>query len=533
MIESLKVSKLNKLFSSWKFLRYYWLTIIVLSAMIALTADLWTTRNGPGASGDSVHYMQGADNILAGHGFSRIKATGQYTPITSFPPGYSIVLAGLGALGLPAFSAARFLNVTLFGVNTLLMGLLVFRSTHSGLLAILASWMFMYIKDVFLIHTWVMSEPLFIFLVLLAMLLLDIYLKNRTLAVLILACLIIGYASITRYVGLALIPAMCIPILLKNREKNEHRWRDVFISIGLCTLPLIGWFWRNALVTSNLANRQFGYHPISKDLIFAFLDELSYWWFEPSLHFPWRLRWSLLALFFAIGVAVYLYTLYRRTKSHEEIKVTIIPGFITIFGIFYSIIVILNTTLVDASTDIQTIQRYALLLVVFGIIWGFSTYNLIGRSRMSRAIVQTCLVIAGLGLTLFYASKSVPFFIHPGYNFGYTDIRQNWTCEVNLLKSIDAQTFVITNNYELYYFLAGKPAYTLTGQYDPSLGKNVQDYGANIEYIKNMLRNGAILAPLGNPDSYPGEVNALIGDMHLRISADCSNLRLYVLGPNP
>ncbi|HSB67053.1 MAG TPA: phospholipid carrier-dependent glycosyltransferase, partial [Anaerolineales bacterium] len=495
-----------------RYLRYYWLIILLASAVIATSAEVWFTRNGPGVSGDSVHYMQGANNLVAGKGFSRLKANGQYLPITGFPPGFSIALASLGQVGIPAFEAGRFLNSILFGLNTALVGWLIYRASRSGLLAILGGWMFMYARNIVQIHSWVMSEPLFLFLSLLTIVLLDLYLQRDKLALLILASLLIGFASLTRYVGLSLIPAACIAILFFSPHKSVRKWRDILLSVIISLTPVILWFWHNAQVTGNPVNRQMIYHPISKNLIFTLFNELSYWWFAPSLSLPWKVRWGLLFLFFVLGLGIFLYQFYKQQNRASSDRVSPISIITATFLAFYVLALLLNTSFIDASTDEPSIKRYAIPLIAVGIIWTFTSYALVGRQGWSKNIAHSILIILGLGMTLFYASKSVSFILHPGFSFGYTDDLRSWTCEVDMLRAMDARQVTITNDYEQFYFLAGRPAYALTGKFDPYLNKLADDFSSSIEIVENMLRGGAVLAILGNPDQYPNEANALIGD---------------------
>jgi hypothetical protein len=406
---------------------------------------------------------------------------------------------------------------------------LLYRSTRSGLLAILGSWLFIFARNIVLIHAWVMSEPMFIFLSLLSLLLLVFYLERGKLWTLIVLSLVIAYASLTRYAGLALIPTACLAILLLGDKKVAQRWQ-ASILVGLLSLVPVGlWFLRNAQVSGNLVNRQFIYHPISRDLIFTLFDELSYWWFAPSLGLPWRLRWALLALFVLIGLGIYLYAHRQKYSTLNDDRVSQISGIIALYGFFFLLVLLLNTSFIDASTDAPSIKRYVIPLVAAGIIWSLATYSLIGRQGWAKRINLILILPIGFGMSLFYASKSVPFVLHPGFNFGYTDALHTWTCEVDLLKNLDPQQVLLTNDYELFYFLAGRPAYQLTSDYDPYLGGEAEDSEESISSARDMLNNGAILATLGDPNQYDNAVNSLIGDMGLKISADCSHLRLYAL----
>src|SRR3989304_2897316 len=104
---------------------------LIIPAALAVGLALVQTRFGPGASGDSVHYLMGAQSLIAGNGYSRVSGGGELRPITGFPALYSLVLAGLGATGLDLIDAAGGLNVVLFGMNAFLLGLIILRHTHS------------------------------------------------------------------------------------------------------------------------------------------------------------------------------------------------------------------------------------------------------------------------------------------------------------------------------------------------------------------------------------------------------------------
>jgi hypothetical protein len=516
----------------WKYSHYLWLVIVLASAILATSAELWLTRGGAGASGDSVHYMQGAENLLAGNGFSRLKANGQYSPITSFPPGFSFSLAGITFLGMPTFEAGRILNALLFGINTALVGLLIYRATRSGVFGILGSWLFMSSGSLIRIHAWIMSEPQFIFLALLSLILLDVYLHRGKFIFLILACLTIGFAGLTRYVGLSLVPAACLSILFIGSKKPVYRWRDAILAGIVSLTPIILWIFHNIQGTGNPVNRQLIYHPISRNLLFSFVDEFSLE-IAPSLGLPWRIRWTILAVILLTGLGIYLFSLYEKRHNLPMNQAFLISTITLIFGISYTLVVIFNTNFIDAATDQSTIMRYGFPLIAVAIVWVFSTYSYLAQHGRTKKIAYAGIVLVGLGLAASSFIKSVEFVMNPGYAFGYTDFRRGGMCEVSLLRALPPQQEVITNDYELYYFLAGRPAYTLTSQYDPSLGRTVEDYGATMASIESMLRNGAILASLGDPNSYSGEVNALIGDMGLKITSECSKLRLYSLPPAP
>ena len=87
--------------------RMRWLVGSLIISALAVVAALYLTRSGAGASGDSVHFLMGAENILEGNGYSRTAGDGTTRPITHFPPLYSILIAAIGVFGAEAGSAAR------------------------------------------------------------------------------------------------------------------------------------------------------------------------------------------------------------------------------------------------------------------------------------------------------------------------------------------------------------------------------------------------------------------------------------------
>ena len=106
-------------------------SVYLLLAVAASLLALYFTRDGPGITGDSVHYVMGAENLLQGHGFSRTGGAGEILPITGFPPGTSTVLVAVGIFIEDLFQGARLLNSILFGVNIFLVAYLVRKITGS------------------------------------------------------------------------------------------------------------------------------------------------------------------------------------------------------------------------------------------------------------------------------------------------------------------------------------------------------------------------------------------------------------------
>src|SRR4030066_167150 len=96
-----------------------WILLIILAALSLVgMLGLWrSTPYGLGLVNDSATYVEGATSLLAGNGYVRVSGGGEIKPITHFPPFFSLILAGLGLVGMDLLQGARAPIPPLFGVD--------------------------------------------------------------------------------------------------------------------------------------------------------------------------------------------------------------------------------------------------------------------------------------------------------------------------------------------------------------------------------------------------------------------------------
>ena len=243
-------------------LRYVSFVILGLLAAIGIFLILKATPEGLGLSDDSIGYIAGARSMLAGQGY-REAWLASNGPVTHFPPGFSSVLAFVGWFGLDPLRGARLVNTLLFGLNTLLLGILGWRMTKSLPAGLVLAALFVSNDSMLQVHAVAMSEPLFIFLSLLSFWAFDLYFERDTHWLWLVACgILVGWAYLTRYSGLALVATFIVALAILRDS-----WRRRLAGIGIFlagALPwMIGWGLRNELVAGNATNRELLYHPIT------------------------------------------------------------------------------------------------------------------------------------------------------------------------------------------------------------------------------------------------------------------------------
>ncbi len=228
---------------------------LLLAALAALGMVLALLRNhpyGPGLHWDSVNYIGTADNLLAGEGWTQFNRA----PYVRFAPLYPALLAVLGLLsGFDPRSLAGPLNALLFGLTVFTFGHWLRQRIQSRWLALWGCLALACSLPLTVISSTAMSEPVFIFLITLALFSMDCFRRGDQRAALIWAALFTAFGLLARYAGIALFMTLLLFLLLlpglRLREKIKHS--AVFLLIA--GLPIGLWLLYNVLrVGSPLSN---------------------------------------------------------------------------------------------------------------------------------------------------------------------------------------------------------------------------------------------------------------------------------------
>jgi 4-amino-4-deoxy-L-arabinose transferase-like glycosyltransferase len=474
--------------------KLWWVVITIILAVAGMAAVTYQTQAGPGVTGDSVHYVMGAQNLLLGNGYSRYSGGWEPVPITGFPPLFSLLLAGAGFFTSDLFNAARIINILVFGLNIFMVGFLTHRFTRNTTSALIASFLVMASATMIHYHAWVMTEGLYIFITLISLYTLVLYFETNKLYILIITALLMAASILTRYVGLTSVATAGLGILLLSRLNWKIRLQHIAVLAVFSLTPFILWLYRNSVVSNSLVNRQLIFHFMSPELIRGFISEAVSWFSPRVLHLPYALDGLLFIIFALVIPLLYLINALKSGIWHKATpwqKFDILPLLVILFIPSYAILLVANTTLIDAGTSLAATQRYLLpVFVMMVILLVCAVYRLV-ESR-PRGLKITSLVI-GVIFIGFFVSGSWSDLRNPNKNLGYTDMKHAWTDMVNALDSIDNSHLFISDNVELFYFLAGRPAYAFPISYDSYTQQARQDYTEQIARAKTNLDHGAII----------------------------------------
>lgn len=278
--------------------------VLLAPALVGALALAVVTRGGAHASPDSAFYVGLARNLAGGVGWE--SPPGSF-PLSHFPPLFPAVLAVFGWLGVDPLDAAGWLNPVLFGASAALVALVVHRATGSVAVGAGAAVSLVVSRDLLFAHSSALSEPLFIFLTLAAMVCLGRHLGSGSLGWLVSAAGLAGAATLTRYAGIVLVAVGVVAILAGARPLRRVGLAAGFAAVSL--LPTLVW-----LTFAGSGDRPFGWHPFGLDYLLVTGRSLSAWILPRSL--PWPARGvSALA---AVTLVAVLLTRARARSGHVE-----------------------------------------------------------------------------------------------------------------------------------------------------------------------------------------------------------------------
>ncbi len=464
---------------------------------------LYSTPEGLGLSDDSIGYIAGARSILSGQGY-REAWLASNGPVTHFPPGFSAALALVGLSGLDPLRGARFLNALLFGANALLLGVIGWRMTSSKVTGVTAALLFVVNASLFNAHAVAMSEPLYIFFSLAAFLTFAEYFlqspspsgRGQGEGWLIAAGVLVAFAYLTRYAGLAMLATFIVALILLH-----DTWKKKLTSAGIFLISflpfMIGWAVRNMLVADNATNRTMVYHPLTAENVQTGIYNISEFLIPVE---DWRRALMQIPNFFlnVSATLVLVLLIWVATKglkkfflpNSEPPEILSFTNGLYIFGYLASIF---STMLwFDAATKfklriLSPVYVSLLVLLVLLLHWAWQNRNVILRGLI------VLLTIGIIGLSAYDTSAFVTK-LHKGGQ-GYASFKWYDSEAMAFLRGLPEGTGIYTNQPGPVYLYTGRPTYVLPDRVDGVTGLPREGYVKGVQALhEDVLSGNAVLA---------------------------------------
>jgi 4-amino-4-deoxy-L-arabinose transferase-like glycosyltransferase len=445
--------------------------LLILIALVGLGLLLWATRWGIGTSPDSIAYIKAARDFWAE---SVIVAN----PALIFrPPFYPMLLAAVSLVGMDPFITARWLNAILYAVNILLVGMIIRQyQPRSAWLAILGALLMLFANPLLEIHAYAWSEPLFILLGYLGLLLLANYVEHEKKGYLLLAAVLLGLALLTRYAGVAFLATAALSLLLLGRQSWGRRLGTAVLFGLVAVLPLLLWLARHIGSDRLAGGRAFVFHPAGRghfwQAVYTFSD-----WLQAPLVSPGFLRVALLVGVAGAAVALLLHRFATPRRQHN-----VIPSIYKILLLLlpvYILFLLISISFLDAATplDNRILSPLYPALVMLGL---YALEELFQQSQRWRAI-QVSLVLLLVIFVGMSAVRNGRWIWQASQNgLGFSSLAWQQAELIAQIKMLPTDTLIFSNLPDAVYFLAERPANPLPRKRDATTQQINNQYEADL-----------------------------------------------------
>ncbi|HVQ40533.1 MAG TPA: glycosyltransferase family 39 protein, partial [Pyrinomonadaceae bacterium] len=328
---------------------------ILLLAVLAILIAWLATRYGIGLTPDSTVYLDAAHNLLNDRGLTALTGRGEFGPLTHYPPLYPAVLALLTRLGIlfggqSIEGTARVLNSFIFGANVLLVGVGIRSYARSSYwLPVIGSALTLTAPAIAGIHTFALTEGLFIFLSLGGLLSLSRFIETKKQPWLMTAAVMVTLAFLTRYVGITLILTGVLVLLFVQGRSLRQRGIAA-LSFGLVAgAPMALWTLRNLRLSAGVSDREFVFHPIGLRQIVSGVSTASTWLLLGKVGTNYRIVFFALELGLTIVIAIYLLRRNRPAPADKEISSPLVIILVTFVGCYVAFL-IFTASFIDADS---------------------------------------------------------------------------------------------------------------------------------------------------------------------------------------
>jgi hypothetical protein len=440
--------------------------MLAAPAVVGAVVLLAVARRGVYVSPDGVDYLGTARNLVHGRG---LRPPPGSPPPANFPPLFPLVLAAGALLGPDPLDVAAVVNPLLFGATILVVTLALRRLTGSTALATAGGVVTLVAADLLAYHTAALSEPLFVFSAVLALVVLARAIETRRLELLLGAAGLAGAAALTRYVGVAVVAAGAAGLIWAGRGRRGHGVVDAgsYLVVGL--LPLAGWLLAVPALGTGGGHRHPALHPFGWRYLLGGLRAASRW-VLPGAVAPGPRLAALAVVASALAAAAVTTRDRHRTRP--------LPVLVGLFAGFYLVALLVDRLLFDVTGRLD--NRFLVPLHVAAVVLAVDVVaRLPASGRRVAAGAAAVLVLPQLAAAISWLDRA------PG---GYAGPLWRRSAVMADVASLPHGVPVFTNAPDAVYFLTGRTARRIPEEAEFLSGRRRAAFGQELAAMAGELR---------------------------------------------
>ena len=468
---------------------------VAVIGLLAVLIVVLATPFGIGVTPDSTVYLEAARNLLEGRGLIAL-AKGEVRPLTHYPPLYPSLLALLSATHVSGETAARWLQAALFGANVWIVGQAIARyARESFWLPIVGALLTLTAPDIASVHTFALTEPLFILLTLSCLVTLARFLETERWWYLMAAALLAALAVLTRYVGGAVIAAGVIALMLAGKPDWRKRVTSAIVFGAIASAPMLVWMLRNSRLSGQATDRHLDFHLPGLNQVVVAFSTFSSWLLLGKVRTDLRAAFFIAEVLLAGVFIVYLWKEIRRPSPEPgstrlrlpaDHALAKLPIVILIFIISYIGFLIITATLFDVvifdERTLVPVHVVSIILVICLVGRFWPHFQKRRAIRIAFALVALCLIGS-------YSLRAANWFTRTRQDGqGYASRTWKESETIARLRTLPPDVVIYSNGYDAIYHFTGR-----SGQFIPEktvfvTGKANQNYEAELEKMRRTLR---------------------------------------------
>jgi len=218
----------------------------IIGILGALLIFLFTRHGGIGLEPDSIVYLSTARSAATGGGFFEFEGI----PVIDFPIGYPAFLGIIQFISrVDILQSAHIINMILYFILIYLSGCIINQIAPKNKWIKIAFLLLIVFSPTLLnVYTVLMSETLFLVMILLFFIALHQYGQKKTMNALLLVAVIAGLSCVVRYAGVTLVGAGGLMILFDKKLKIDLKIKHILIFGIIGIAFLVGNLLRNHLI---------------------------------------------------------------------------------------------------------------------------------------------------------------------------------------------------------------------------------------------------------------------------------------------
>ncbi|HZJ27984.1 MAG TPA: hypothetical protein VFF40_13395 [Acidimicrobiia bacterium] len=485
------------------------LVVSIGLGLIAAVLALLVSRDRISVAQDSAIYLGIAHNLLHGHGLTSpltLLFTDSFTPlatrtfhgslpVTTLPPGYSLLVAAVGVFGVSLETAARIVGALSLGVATFLLARMSLRLTGGAWpVAIGVAVLFLGAGPLseagivpgswLLLSAFALSEVPFLAVALATLLALAALLRTGSRSFLVLTGLGIGAAILLRFLGIALLGTAVLLVAFDRSHPLRERLRQVVVLGVLGLGPTLVWLASMALVVGRgKASTPPRYHSLATMRLRSGLENVAHWLVPTNVADGLAIVILVVVIVAVAGMAVLLMRhdppdFLAPVPPDEPLR----DPLLRVLGVFavISILALVGSHLVVNAAISFDVRFIAPLRAIAYVLLAVIVYRFLRRAHVGVAaviVLGACIVV-----TLPFAGDAVRL-VRDGAISGLS--RPSPTIEA--VRDLPEDAVIVTNVPEQVWLRADRSSIIVPVKFVPEADLRNDRYRADLAETKRLL----------------------------------------------